>query len=182
MTDNEILSLYLARDEAAISATSAKYGGYVSSIAYAILESREDSEECVNDTYLAAWSSIPPKNPTNLAAYLGKLARNFALNRRKRRLAEKRGSGQVDLALSELEECLGGSRDVDSRELTEALNSFLASLPETSRRIFVRRYWYLEPIRDLAARFHMSESRVTSLLRRLRGRLGEHLEKEEIYL
>lgn len=113
MRDHEIIELYWARNESAITATAEKYGNYCHTIAYNILHSKEDAEECSNDTYLGAWSSIPPQRPNRLSIYLGKITRNLALNRYKRYTAEKRGHGQVVLALSELEACVPSEATVE---------------------------------------------------------------------
>lgn len=182
MEDKEIIDLYLAREERAIQETDGKYGKYCFSIANNILESPEDSQECVSDTYLAAWNNIPPRLPAVLATFLGKITRNISLNRWRNRSAYKRGGGQVTLALEELEECLttGESAEdkVMKKELLRSLNRFLGGLPDTERNIFVCRYWYLDSTEDIASRFGFSKSKVTSMLHRTRGKLRRHLEKE----
>ena len=155
-------------------------------IAYNILHNNEDAEECSNDTYLGAWNSIPPQRPNRLSIYLGKITRNLALNRYKRYTAEKRGHGQVELVLSELEACIPANTSVEQaieeKELAAAIDRFLYSRPEQNRRIFVRRYWHLYAIRDIADAYGMSESKVTSLLFRMRNELRIFLEKEGIML
>lgn len=182
MEDNEIIELYLSRSEQAISETAARYGHYCYHIAYNILADQEDSEESVNDTYLAAWNNIPPRLPAVLATFLGKLTRNISLNRWKSRRARKRGGGQVELALEELESCLttGESAEdaVAKKELLRSLNRFLDGLQDTERNVFVCRYWYLDTTADIAERFGFSQSKVTSMLHRTRGKLRRHLEKE----
>ena len=182
MEDNQIIDLYFARSEAAIAQTAAKYGNYCYRIADNILSSREDAQECVNDTYLAAWNAMPPKRPGILSAFLGKITRNISLDRWKRRSAQKRGGGEAALSLEELDECLTGGqspeREVERRELLRAINRFLDTLPETQRNIFVCRYWYLDSIEDISARFGDSQSKVTTVLFRLRKKLAAHLEKE----
>lgn len=182
MDDNAIIELYWTRSERAISETAVKYGGYCFSIAYNILSSKEDSEESVNDTYLAAWNAMPPKHPSILATFLGKITRYISLDRWKHRSAAKRGGGEVVLALDELEECVASGESVEqayaSKELLQCVNGFLDALPETERRVFLRRYWYLEPIADIAKRFDFSQSKVTSMLHRTRGKLRQVLEKE----
>ena len=186
MKDNEIIELYWARNEGAITATAEKYGSYCHTIAYNILHSQEDAEECANDTYLGAWSSIPPQRPSRLSIYLGKITRNLALNRYKRYTAEKRGHGQVELVLSELETCVSAEANVEQameeKELVAAIERFLYAKPKLNRRIFVRRYWYLDAIRDIAAAYKISESKVASLLFRMRNELRIFLEKEGIML
>ena len=182
MDDSEIIELYFQRSEEAVTQTASKYGKYCYQIAYHILSSREDSEESVNDTYLAAWNTMPPRRPTILSAFLGKLTRYISLDRWKKRSAQKRGGGQVALSLEELEECISGSnnpeKEVDRKELLQYLNRFLDALPETQRKVFVCRYWYLESIPEIAARFGFSESKVTAMLHRLREKLRARLQLE----
>ncbi len=186
MNDKEIVNLYYKRKESAITATSEKYGSYCYTISYNILHNNSDSEECVNDTYLKAWETIPPEKPTSLGAYLGKITRNLSINRLKHNRAKKRGCSEIDYALSELEESIPSSSTVekafDEKELIKALNSFLLSESEINRNIFIRRYWYLYSIRSISVYYDMGESKVTSLLFRMRKKLKKHLEKEEIYL
>ena len=182
MDDSEIIELYFQRSEEAVTQTASKYGKYCYQIAYHILSSREDSEESVNDMYLAAWNTMPPRRPTILSAFLGKLTRYISLDRWKKRSAQKRGGGQVALSLEELEECISGGDDpekeVDRKELLRYLNRFLDALPETQRRVFVCRYWYLDSIPEIAARFGFSESKVTAMLHRLREKLRARLQLE----
>lgn len=182
MDDSEIIELYFQRSEEAVTQTASKYGKYCYQIAYHILSSREDSEESVNDTYLAAWNTMPPRRPNILSAFLGKLTRYISLDRWKKRSAQKRGGGQVALSLEELEECISGGDDpekeVDRKELLRYLNRFLDALPETQRRVFVCRYWYLESIPEIAARFGFSESKVIAMLHRLREKLRARLQLE----
>lgn len=186
MKDQEIIELYWKRDEAAISATADTYGKYCHCISYNILHNNEDADECVNDTWLNAWESIPPQKPNRLATYLGKITRNLSLNRYSLRTAQKRGMGQVELTLSELEECVPAQTDleqiVDEMVLVDAIEAFLHAQPRTARSIFIGRYWYLYPIRELADAYRMSESKVVSLLFRMRNKLKLHLEKEGICL
>lgn len=186
MKDQEIIDLYWRRDEAAISATADTYGKYCYCIAYNILHNNEDADECVNDTWLNAWESIPPQKPNRLATYLGKITRNLSLNRYSLRTAQKRGMGQVELTLSELEECVPAQTDleqiVDEMVLVDAIEAFLHAQSRTARSIFIGRYWYLYPIRELADAYRMSESKVVSLLFRMRNKLKLHLEKEGICL
>ncbi|MDE7297604.1 MAG: sigma-70 family RNA polymerase sigma factor [Lachnospiraceae bacterium] len=186
MKDDEIIDLYWERKETAIAATAEKYGKYCHSISYNILHDNEDAEECVNDTWLGAWKSMPPQRPERLSAYLGKITRNLSLNQLKQYAAEKRGLGQAEAALSELEDCIpaetGVEQAIDEMVLAESINQFLREQPEQKRNIFIRRYWYLCPIRDIAENYGMSESKVTSLLFRMRNKLKAHLEKEGIAL
>lgn len=186
MEDSEIIGLYWQRSEEAVSATAEKYGSYCAAIAGHILNDPEDAKECVNDTWLAAWSSIPPQRPGKLSVYLGRLTRNLSLNRAKARAAEKRGGGQRELALAELEECVpdprGVEEAVEERELTAVLNRFLRAQSLPRRNIFIRRYWHLVPIRELAGEYGMSENAMASLLFRMRGKLRRFLEQEGIQI
>ncbi len=186
MDDKQIIDLYIERSENAISETADKYGKYCHHIAYNILYNTEDSEECVNDTYLRAWNNIPPQIPEQLKAFLGKITRNLALDKYKYYNRGKRGNGQVVLALDELQECVPALSDVEQaitdRELVQILNRFLAGLPADKRKIFMRRYWYLSPIKEIASDFAMSESKVKMLLYRVRCDFKQVLEKEGIVL
>ena len=186
MDDEKIVQLYWNRDEQAIPATSEKYGAYCASIARNILGNPEDAEECVNDTWLGAWKSMPPHRPERLSAFFGKITRNLSLNRFKKYSAEKRGYGQTELVLSELEDCISDNTSVeqiiDEQILVQSLNEFLYAQPEQKRNIFIRRYWYLYPVRDIATAYGISESKVASLLFRMRNDLKTHLEKEGIHL
>ena len=181
MDDNRIIELFWSRSEEAISETQKKYGAYCRYIAKNVLGSDEDAEECVNDTYLKVWNSVPPARPQNFSAFIGTVARNLALNKLDFKNAKKR-STQTNLALSELEEVIPDSKKDPSDELAlrDALNGFLSSLPRLTRMMFVRRYWYLSPIREIARDYGVSESRVKVTLMRTRNRLKEHLEKEGI--
>ena len=186
MEDVQIVELYWNRDEAAIAATSERYGNYCYSIAYHILQCSEDAKECVNDTYWKAWLSIPPQRPNRLATYLGKITRNLSLDRLKQLNAQKRGKGQVELALQELESCIPSADDMDQIAdeivLSDAINQFLRAQPRTERNIFVGRYWHLYSIADLAQAYGMRESKVASMLFRMRQKLKHYLEKEGIYI
>ena len=186
MNDQEIIALYWAKEERAISATAEKYGGYCHTIAYNILYDHFEAEECVNDTYLGAWNSIPPQRPNRLAAFLGKITRNLALNRYKRNHAAKRRGGQVEIALSELENCIpdvkGVEQVAEEALLVSVINRFLVAQAKTKRNIFSLRYWFLYSIRDIADMYGESESKIKALLFRMRNELKKYLEKEEIYL
>lgn len=186
MDDRQIIDLYFERSETAISETADKYGKFCHYIAYHILFSEEDSEECVNDTYLRAWNSMPPQRPDQLKSFLGKITRNLALDKYRYHNREKRGKGQTYFALEELMECVPASEDVEhvvsELELQEVLNGFLEGLPAEKRKIFLRRYWYLSSIKEIASDFAMSESKVKTTLHRMRKDLGRILEKEGIVL
>lgn len=182
MEDSQIVSLYWQRLEQAIYETDQKYGSYCRSIAGNILRSQEDAQECVNDTYLACWNSIPPHRPSVLATFLGKITRRISIDRWRMENAEKRGGGEVTLALDELSECVSGKQDTESevqqKELIAAIHRFLDHLPETERRIFLLRYWYLEAIPVISARYGFSRSKTASILHRTRTKLRRLLEKE----
>ena len=186
MEDHKIIELYWARSEQAISESSRKYGTYCRTIAYNILHNTEDVHECINDTWFAAWNTMPPQKPNILSDFLGKITRNLSLNRYKLISAQKRGAGQIDLALSELEDCLPTGNlveeEIDQLLLTQAIDSYLFTQSQERRKIFVRRYFYLSPIDKIAKDFSMSRSKVTSLLFRMRKELKQHLEKEGIWV
>lgn len=178
MEDEEIVQMYWDRDEKAISATSEKYGAYSMAIARHIVESPEDAEECVNEVYLKLWNSIPPHRPDLLAAYIGKIVRNVAFNRYKKNRAQKRGGSQMMIALEELAEEIGSNNleeEWDQHMLTEVINSFLSELPEHKRKLFVRRYWYGDSVRELAKTVGMTENHVSVILKRLRTKLRNYL-------
>lgn len=182
MDDNEIIDLYWSRDQAAIEETDKKYGSNCHRIANDILSSLEDSEECVDDTYMAAWNSIPPQRPLHLSAYLYRIVRNFCFIRLRELHAQKRGGGKLDLILDELEECVEApssvEKEYEAKELTEEIEKFLHSLSKDDRRIFVHRYWLTLPSKDIASRLGFKESKVNTSLHRSRIKLREHLLKE----
>ena len=184
MEDQQIVKLYLERSEDAIGQTALKYGNYLHTIAYHILENQEDSEECVNDTYWKAWGIIPPRRPKRLSVFLGKITRNLSLDRFRRYTAEKRGGGEIMVALEELGDCVSdlgtGEEQFEKMLLTEVLNRFLASLAPEHRMIFMRRYWYVSSVKEIAEDFGITESKVKMSLLRSRNRLKEILEKEGI--
>lgn len=184
MEDHAIIELYWERSEDAISKTAAKYGGYCYTIAYNILSNNEDAEESVNDTWLAAWNTMPPRRPKLLAAFLGKMTRYISLDRWKNRTARKRGGGEVPLVLEELEECISEEDSVEKeylqKEFAKSLNQFVENLPDVERKVFLCRYWYMDSIETIAERFGFSESKVASMLHRTRGKLRKMLEQEGI--
>ena len=186
MEDNRIVDLYLQRNERALAETAKKYGGYCGAVATNILPTREDSEECVNDTWLAAWNAIPPARPFSLKAFVGRITRNNALNRFEAANARKRGSGENSLCLDELSECVSG-RDTltdaeDYRHLVTCINAFLSDCKKEQRVVFVRRYFYESSVREIAQDLHLSESKVKVTLSRLRAKLRVYLEKEGVAL
>ena len=182
MDEKEIIALYWARDERAIAETERRYAPFCRAIARNILGDAEEGEECLQDTWVRAWNAIPPNRPDSLRVFLGRITRNLALNRLRAIRAEKRGGRQAALALEELAECLGGGETPeeahDRKEITAALDRFLGKLPENSRAVFLRRYWRMDSIAEIARWTGWSESRVSTLLYRLRGRLREALTEE----
>lgn len=182
MSDEQIIELYQKRSEIAIRATNDSYGAYCYSIANRILHNAEDAWECVNDTWLRAWNSIPPQCPQRLRTFLAKITRNLAFDRFKREHAHKRGAGEIQLALDELEECVAANSDVEtevfSEEMKRCIGSFLRGLPEQKRDVFLRRYFYVEPTAAIAKRYGLKESNVLMILSRTRKELKNYLEKE----
>ena len=181
MEDKQIVELYWARSETAISETEKKYGRYCHYIAYQILHNDEDAKEVVNDTYLKTWNTIPPKRPDPLKPYVGTISRQLALDVYKKQHAQKR-SGQVPLVLDELSECIpdndSGADIGESVALSDALNRFMWNLPQRTRNIFVRRYFYMSSVAEIAKDFSMKESNVTMHLLRTRKKLEQFLRKE----
>ncbi len=182
MEDEKIIDLYWARQERALAETELKYGRYCRTIAENILHCPEDSDECVSDTWLHAWNAMPPKRPTILQAFLGRITRNLSIDRWKAARAEKRGGGSLPLALDELSECVPApgrvEQALEARELAEAIDRFLRTLPERECSIFLRRYWFVDSVRDISERFGINENSVKSILFRTRERLRKHLERE----
>lgn len=180
LEDGQIVSLYWDRSERAISETDTKYGTYLNSIAWGILADREDARECVNDTYLDAWNAMPPHRPSILSTFLGKITRRISIDRWRKNRAKKRGGAQLPLVLHELEDCVSAREDVEEevlrKETISRLNLFLWSLSETERSVFLCRYWYVDSIADIAKRFGYSESKVKSMLYRMRQSLKTKLE------
>jgi RNA polymerase sigma-70 factor (ECF subfamily) len=184
LEDSEIFDLYWQRSEAAINETAKKYSRYCHSISFNILHNHEDAEECVNDTYSRAWNAIPPNRPNCFAVFLGKITRNLSLDKYKKHTAGKRGLGQTELALSELDECIPSASSVEQetneKELVQLLNQFLENLPQQKRIIFVQRYWYLMPMKTIAEEAAANEGQVRTALFRIRGSLKAFLKKEGI--
>lgn len=183
MEDNKIVQLYLERNESAIERTAEKYGSYCNSVAMNILGCREDACECVNDAYLKTWNTIPPHRPERLSTFLGKIVRNLSFNKYKMNHTAKRGGGETALLLNELEECIPDdsfNRETDRKELSEAINSFLAGLPEKQRNMFVCRYWYADSVGSIARQFGEKENSVSVTLGRLRKKLYTHLKERGI--
>lgn len=182
MEDSQIIELYFNRKEEAIKETDNKYGSYCFSIAENILHNAEDSEECVSDTWLKAWNAMPPERPTVLCMFLAKITRNLSFNRFHARNAEKRGGGEIHLVLEELAECIANESDTESeylaKELEQSIRKFVRNLPEREGNVFVRRYFFTEPVAVIAKRYGMSENNVMVVLSRTRKKLRAHLSKE----
>jgi RNA polymerase sigma-70 factor (ECF subfamily) len=182
MEDSQIVQLYWSRNESAIDQTDKKYGRYLTRIAYNILADREDSQESVNDTYLAAWDSMPPHKPEVLSTYLGKLTRRISIDLCRKKTAQKRGGSEYALSLQELEECISGGNSTEQalelQLLSEAIAIYLRSVSQEARNVFIGRYYYLDPVKKIAGYCHISESKAKILLHRTRQGLWAHLQKE----
>ena len=185
MEDTEIIDLYWARDQRAIHETSGKYGGFLTCIAWNILRSHGDAEECVNDTYLRAWNAIPPARPSAFRAWLGRIVRNLSLDRWKQSRTARRGDG-MEVLLGELEDCVpaphGVEQHLEDREIAALISAFLRELPWERRTIFLRRYWYGQDIGEIAADLRCGQGKVKSSLFRTRKALRAYLEREGIVL
>ena len=182
MEDFEIVELYWDRNENAITQTDRKYGKYCRKIAFSIVNDREDMEECVNDTYLQTWNSLPPQRPERLSTYLGKICRNISINLYEKLTAEKRGGNETDACLDELSELIGGSSEVEEQldltVLTDLINKFLRRCEKQARTVFVQRYWYMMSVKEIAKENRMSDSNVKMTLSRTREKLKLYLEEE----
>lgn len=179
MKDKDIVQLFFDRNPDALDALSKKYSSYCNTIAKNILGSSEDAAECVNDTYHKLWNSIPPEKPENLAAYISKIVRNLSFDRYKHITAEKRGGGTINLVLDELAEIVSGKesveQEINKKELTADINTFLNSLSKEKRSIFIYRYMYAYPVKEIAKLFGKSEGNISVLLNRIRKGLKEYL-------
>ena len=186
MTDEQIVDLYRARDESAVSETADKYGFVLRAVAKNILGNDHDAEECVNDTYLKAWESMPDARTTRLCPYLARITRNLALNRLREQTAEKRGGGQALASLEELSECVSGEAAnagefTDRVAFKEIMNGFLCGLSPETRGVFVARYWYSYSISEIARMYGISENKTSVTLFRTRKKLKKLLEKEGLF-
>ena len=185
MDDLDIIGLFNERDEKAILEAERKYRSYCHAISSNILQDSQSVEECLNDTWLNAWNSIPPQVPNNLRMYLAKITRNLSFNRYKSAMAAKRGGGKLSAVLDELGECISDTSDVESeligKELGESINQFVRTLSERDCNMFVRRYFYAESIKEISVNYGLSENNITVSLSRIRQKLKKHLEKEEIF-
>lgn len=182
MDDVQIIELFFLRDERAIKETAEKYGKLCYRIAKNLLLNSEDVEECVNDTYLTVWNKIPPTHPNNLMAFICKITRVLSLKRLEQLRAAKRSALEI-VSLSELEDILPDSRispAVEDGEISKAISAFLRGEQEDVRNVFLRRYWFFDSIRDIAARYSFTESKVKAMLFHSRNRLRKYLKKEGI--
>jgi len=182
--DTKIIALFWERNEQAVKETDIAYGRRLYVLSSNILHNREDAQECVSDTYMETWKSIPPKRPKYFYAFLAAICRNLSLNRLDWRMAEKR-SAEVVALTQEMESCIPDRRqdaELDRREFKRVLESFLDSLPKESRLIFLRRYLYVDTVAEIAARYGISESKVKTQLHRTRNKLRSFLAKEGIFV
>ena len=179
MEDIKIIQLYWDRDQQAIVETAIKYGNYCTSIAENILGSKEDAEECVNDTYMKAWNCMPPHRPNVLSSFLGKITRNLSINRYKHKNVDKRGGGEITAVLDELSECVSGKgnveQEIEYKELVKNVDLFLDTLSLEKRAMFICRYWYTDSIAAIAQQFNMKENTVSMTLHRIRWKLKIYL-------
>ena len=184
LTDKEIISMFFERDEKALAAVSRKYGSYCGTVVQNILKNPQDTEECLNDTWLKAWESIPPERPRNLGGFLAAIAKGISLNRYKQSHTQKRGGGEVPLVMEELSECAADTINVEKvfeqKQLTDAINDFLRTLSPKKRDIFVLRYWYCLPVAEIARKVGIGRSNVSVTLSRMRRSLVAYLKKKEL--
>lgn len=182
MEDSKILELYFARDEQAVAETASEYGAYCFSLANSILSNQQDAEETVSDTYWKAWNAIPPHRPAVLKLFLAKITRNLAFTRWRRRTADKRGGGEMELVMEELSGCLAAPGSVEdrlnARELAKTIRGFLDTLPPREQDIFLRRYFFVEESGEIAKRYGMKDATVLRTLSRTRSKLKRYLAKE----
>ena len=178
MDDSKIIDLFFERSQQALTELSKKYGAICHKVAVNVLKNDNDAEECVNDAYMGVWNTIPPQRPDSLAAYVFRITRNLSLKKYRYNVAEKRNS-YYDVALDELEDCLGYSTtpqdELDAKELTSIFDGFLGELDKTNRIIFVRRYWFSDSIADIAKILNMRDHAVVSRLSRMREKLKQYL-------
>ena len=183
MDDGRITDLFLQRDEEALTQVERAYGTYLLSISRRILRSEEDARECVNDCLLEAWNSIPPHRPESLPNFLGRIARRRAIDKLRKENALKRGGGEADACFEELEESCAALDDpagqVEQAHLAEAVRTFVRGMKQPDRDLFVRRYWFMDTVAELAARWQMTTGQVTMRLARSRKKLAAYLKKEK---
>ena len=186
MKDSAIIELYWQRDQGAIQETADKYGAFLGDLAWNILRSHGDAEECVNDTYLRAWNAIPPARPNAFRAWLGRITRNLSLDLWKQQRTQKRGGADMEILLGEMDDCVpaphGTEKALEDREIAALISSFLRKLPAETRIIFLRRYWYGLDLAAIAAGLGCSQSKVKSTLFRTQKALRTYLEREGVVL
>ncbi len=182
MNDADIVDLYWRRSDEAVIETQKKYGGYCYTIAFGFLGNAQDAEECVNDTWLEAWNAMPQNRPDRLGVFVGKITRALSFDRFRRGHAQKRGGGELPLVLEELRDCIpsvpSAAQAVEDAELERIVNEFLHTLPARDCNIFLRRYWYAEPLVDIARRYGLKLNTVKTILFRTRSKLRAFLETE----
>lgn len=184
MEDRQIIDLFFDRNEAAVTETANKYGALCLGVAYNILGSRADAEECVNDTYMGLWNAIPPARPENLKNFVCRVARNLSLKKLRHNSAQKRDRG-LEVSLSELEDILPDDAvtpGISDGELSGLMNEFLRTVDADARNVFIRKYWFFDPIRDIARMYGFSEGKVKTLLFRTREKLKVFLNEKGVRL
>ena len=185
MDDKSIVDLYWERKENAITETDKKYGSYLNRISYNILSNSEDARECVNDTYHSAWKCMPPHRPSILSTFLGKITRRISIDRLRKYQAGKRGGNEIMLVYDELDECIPSTinveHEIERKEVLEILESLLGSLSEIERKIFLRRYWYVDSVEKIARDFGLSRKKVNSILTKTRENLKNMLGRRGIH-
>ncbi len=185
MEDSKIIDMYLKRDELAIKETQEKYSDFCYQIAYRILNNCDDAKECENDTYLRVWNSIPPQKPNVFSSFLGMIVRGLSLDRWRKNHAQKRGGCEFSLSLSELEECIPDRKsvydEIETKELSLIISTFLHSLPEIESNVFLQRYWHFYSIKEISNHYGFTQSKVKMMLLRTRNKLYELLTKEGVF-
>ncbi len=186
MQDSQILDLYFARNEKAIEISRQKFGRYCHCVAHNILHNEQDSEECVNETWLRAWNVIPPQKPSKLKFYFAKITRNLSFDRYRKNTTLKRGANEMSLVLDELDNCIAShdtvAAHVDNELLAKLINSFVENLPKREREVFLLRYFYVLSTDEISAKLELSTANVYKILSRTRIKLKEKLESEELYV
>ena len=184
--DQQIVALYWARNERSIEESARKYGKYCFSIAYNILSDTDDAQECVNDAYYNAWNSMPPHRPAVLSTFLGRITRFVSLKKWRAKRTQKRGQGTVEVAYEELSECIASAQSVDeamqAQELARVIDAFLNTLKPQEQRVFICRYWYFDAVSAISKQFGCSESKIKSMLYRVRKKLRTKLIQEGIII
>ncbi|MBQ4105567.1 MAG: sigma-70 family RNA polymerase sigma factor [Clostridia bacterium] len=186
MEDSKIIDLFWQRDERAIAEIKKKYGNYCYTISHRILKSAEDAEECLNDTYLRAWNTMPPKYPQVLSGYLAMIIRNLSIDKYRKKASFTRGAGQTEIPLSEIEMCIPAQMSIDdemdAQTLAKIISAFLREINDADRDIFVYRYWYLASVKEISEKYGFSQSKVKTSLHRTRNKLRQRLEKEGVFV